>query len=200
MRKNDIVQAALKAFCHNDYDHVSINSIIKESKTSKGVFYHYFKNKEQLYFYIVDLIIDEKINYFNKMEELQEKPKAESIFSLLRQQIDKSLDFSLDNPEFTLFCIKARKGTNEEIKKKVYEKMEYTTNRYYVNLIKNNIKNGIIRNDFPEEFIISIITYMIPVFLDYVYSQGIEICSKNNHIIKEYYLHYIDFMENGLGN
>ncbi|GMQ62888.1 TetR/AcrR family transcriptional regulator [Vallitalea maricola] len=200
MRKDDIVQVALEAFCHNDYDHVSINMIIKESKTSKGVFYHYFKNKEQLYFYIVDLILDEKIKFFNDREKLQKQPKADSIFSLLRQQIDKSLDFSLAYPKFALFCIQARKGTNESIKKKVYKKMEYTTNEYYVNLIKNNIEKGIIRKDFPEEFVVSIVTYMLPIFLDYVHSQGIEICSKNNHIIKEYYLHYIDFMENGLSN
>jgi AcrR family transcriptional regulator len=199
MRKDDIVQVALKEFCHNDYDHVSINTIIKESETSKGVFYHYFKNKEELYFHIVDLIIDEKIRFFRKREKLQEQPKVDSIFSLLRQQIDKSLDFSLVYPEFTMFCIQARKGTNEGIKKKVYEKMEYTTNEYYVNLIKNNIKKGIIRKDLPEEFVVSIVTYMIPIFLDYVYSQGIEISSENNHVIKEYYLHYIDFMENGLG-
>lgn len=199
MKKDNILEVALNKFCNNDYEQVSINAIIKDSNTSKGVFYHYFKNKEDLYFSIVDLIIAKKIEYFTTKEKIEKQSKEDTLFDLLRQQINKSLDFSLAYPQFTLFCIQARKSTNEEIRKKVYKIMESTTSEYYVNLIKESIKKGSIREELPEEFIVSIITYMLPNFLDYIYSQGIEICKQNSNLIKERYLYYIDFMENGLG-
>lgn len=198
MKKDNIVEVALNKFCNTNYDQVSVNEIIKDSNTSKGVFYHYFKNKEELYFHIADMIIKNKIEYFSRQEKQYKQPKGDTIFYLLRQQIDKSLDFCLAYPRLTLFCIQARKNTNEKVKKKMYKIMESTTNEYYVKIIKNSINTGIIRNDLPEKFIVSIITYMISLFLDYIYSQGIEICNKNSAIIKEHYLHYIDFMENGL--
>ena len=49
MKKDDIINSAIEEFGKYDYDRASVNAIIENSRTSKGTFYHYFANKEELY-------------------------------------------------------------------------------------------------------------------------------------------------------
>lgn len=46
--KIKIYEVAAKLFYQNGYSNTSVDSIIEESQTSKGTFYHYYKNKAEL--------------------------------------------------------------------------------------------------------------------------------------------------------
>ena len=48
-RRNDIIKAATYIFAFNNYKSVTTDSITNELKCSHGLFYHYFKNKEELF-------------------------------------------------------------------------------------------------------------------------------------------------------
>lgn len=48
-----IVSAALKIFTMNDYEKASTNLIIKEASVSRGILYHYFKDKQELFDYLM---------------------------------------------------------------------------------------------------------------------------------------------------
>lgn len=72
-----IVNAGFQEFGSHDLNKSSLNSILKLSKISKGVFYHYFKDKNELYdfliFYSIKLTaesMDENINW-NKGDFLE---------------------------------------------------------------------------------------------------------------------------------
>ncbi len=54
-KQEKLIKAAIKEFSNCLYDKVSINRIIKDSDISRGSFYMYFENKEDLYFFILDL-------------------------------------------------------------------------------------------------------------------------------------------------
>ncbi len=47
--KGDIIRAGFKAFAKADYQQVSTNQIVEEARVSKGLLFHYFKSKTQLY-------------------------------------------------------------------------------------------------------------------------------------------------------
>lgn len=89
MKKDYIIAAALTEFSNNSYDNASVNTIIKESETSKGTFYHYFKTKEDLYVSLAELVLQEKIDFFKKAESQKGGTtlQAKSIFELLRLQL-----------------------------------------------------------------------------------------------------------------
>ncbi len=57
--KKKIVAAAWKLFYEQGYDDTTVDDIIRESKTSKGSFYHYFEGKDAL-LSTLSLIFDEK--------------------------------------------------------------------------------------------------------------------------------------------
>lgn len=55
----NIVQAAMKLFSVHGYLSVSVKDIAREAGISQGLMYNYFKSKEKLLLYIVDLMIAE---------------------------------------------------------------------------------------------------------------------------------------------
>lgn len=65
-----IVNAALKVFSNNDYKKASTNMIVQKAGVPRGVLYYYFKNKKELFefllYYANDVFVqelEEKINW-----------------------------------------------------------------------------------------------------------------------------------------
>jgi AcrR family transcriptional regulator len=56
-KKERILNAALAEFARNGYRKASTNEIVKEAEISKGILFHYFKDKLNLYRYLYDYAI-----------------------------------------------------------------------------------------------------------------------------------------------
>ncbi len=63
-RKKQIIESALKVFCEKGYESTTINDITKKAKCSHGLFYHYFKTKQEIYQAILE---DEKKGLSKKL-------------------------------------------------------------------------------------------------------------------------------------
>ena len=70
-KQNKILDSAILEFSHNDYEVVSINKIIYNANIPRGSFYMYFKDKEDLYTYILN-------SYRKRLDDL--------VFSLLEEE------------------------------------------------------------------------------------------------------------------
>ncbi len=101
-----IVESAIALFNKHGYSGTSINDISKRAQLSKGILYHYFKNKDELYLYCAKLCVDEYMKYLN--EHLQ-NPIIKS--DAIAENIKVRLQFFVENPQYkTLFnYIVARK-------------------------------------------------------------------------------------------
>lgn len=55
-KRNRLIDVAIEEFSKKSLNEASINTIIKIAGISRGSFYQYFENKEDLYFYIVKTI------------------------------------------------------------------------------------------------------------------------------------------------
>jgi TetR/AcrR family transcriptional regulator len=62
-KKKLIIDACLDEFARNGYDKASTNNIVREAGISKGILFHYFGNKKNLYLYILDYCTDYYIDY-----------------------------------------------------------------------------------------------------------------------------------------
>lgn len=77
-KKDLLIQSAMKEFSNHLYNEASINRIIKDANISRGSFYMYFKDKEDLYFYL----LEKHMNIlYNKMIEVSEMEKG-NIFGI----------------------------------------------------------------------------------------------------------------------
>ncbi|TMU87558.1 TetR/AcrR family transcriptional regulator [Bacillus sp. BHET2] len=48
-KQDRIINAATRVFAENGYQNASTNAIVKEARISKGILFHYFKSKKELY-------------------------------------------------------------------------------------------------------------------------------------------------------
>jgi len=69
-KKNRIINAAIIEFSKNGFEKTSTNMIVKRAKVSKGLMYHYFASKQELYDYLIYYVfklvigeINEKLNF-----------------------------------------------------------------------------------------------------------------------------------------
>lgn len=57
-KKNKIIQACLEEFAERGYEKASTNSMVEKAGISKGLLFHYFGNKKNLYLYLLDISMD----------------------------------------------------------------------------------------------------------------------------------------------
>lgn len=53
-----IIDVCMEEFAQNGYEKASTNKIVKNAGISKGILFHYFGNKKNLYLYILDYAIE----------------------------------------------------------------------------------------------------------------------------------------------
>jgi len=72
-KQSKIINAGIDEFSKEVYQEASINQIVKKSEISRGSFYQYFDDKDDLYFYILENIIKVAVSSItiNKIETTQ---------------------------------------------------------------------------------------------------------------------------------
>jgi len=83
-RKQEVINAALKEFSEKGYKGASLNNILKNAEISKGTFYYHFKSKEDLYFFLIEILIDEKKEFMK--DRIKPEDFNKDIFSIFKLQ------------------------------------------------------------------------------------------------------------------
>lgn len=168
-KKESIIKAALDEFSQNDYEQASINKIIKEAKTSKGNFYHYFKNKEELYMALVS-------EAFQKKLECVINVKTDDFFGRLQHQIMNGIRFAKDYPAYYQLSRRFAKEKGSDIYNRVMieivdcNKVD-ETNAFLV----NSYQKQLIDNDYPLEFVQKVMYYAFENINDAIEQENMEL-------------------------
>ncbi|PLR68609.1 TetR family transcriptional regulator [Bacillus sp. UMB0893] len=172
-KQDRIINAAMKEFAQNGYDKASTNEIVKEAGISKGLLFHYFQNKKQLYLFLYDHVIDilmEKI-----MERINWDEK--DIFVRYRQIALLKIKVYQIYPEMLNFVKSLYKDTSPEIKidinLRAKELLDSSYNKLFSDIDLSKFKKGI---DIKKA--INIINWTLEGFAyqmqDKVLSQSLE--------------------------
>lgn len=76
--KNKIIMAAIDLFAEHPYEEVSIVQICKNAGVSNGIIYTYFKNKTELFKYLLEEVIRRIESYFDNIKGNNVKERLES--------------------------------------------------------------------------------------------------------------------------
>ena len=116
-KRNRILEAALVEFADKGYKKASTNTIVREAKVSKGLLFHYFISKKNLYIYIFKHAKDtvkndtlEKINFLDS-----------DVLSRLRTATIAKADAYNNHKLFTKILEKHQLITDENIIKETSE-------------------------------------------------------------------------------
>lgn len=146
-KQDRIINAAIKEFAGKGYDRASTNEIVKEAGISKGLLFHYFQNKKQLFLFVFDYCYDLVIDEFYKKIDFNET----DFFMRMRQAIMVKMEMLTTYPDIFKFIQEVFLEESAEIKvefdkkkselthiniEKVYEGIDYSKFRDDVDLTK----------------------------------------------------------------
>ncbi|WP_105617008.1 TetR/AcrR family transcriptional regulator [Vallitalea okinawensis] len=184
-----LLDAALNEFVDKGYDKASLNNILKEANMSKGSFYYHFKNKEDLYFNLIDILIEKKKVFLAKTMKPEDFTK--DIFTIFKTQIRLGMEFSCQYPDINRFSESFIKEKGNEIYKKAMKKHDFQSNDQINQLVKVAYVRGDFREDLPLGFVQNLIGYLFTHVVEMT-----DMSQSDNYEDGMNYL--VDFMKNGL--
>lgn len=156
--KHELINAAIKEFSAKGYEKASLNNILKEAEISKGTFYYHFEDKEDLYFFLVDIMIAEKKEFFT--ENINPRELEKNIFDSLKFVAQKGIAFAQKHPQINRFSQSFIKERGNQIYEKGLQKYDYQEDHLLNYLIEKAILQGEIREDLSGEFVKKLISYL----------------------------------------
>ncbi len=169
-KRDEIIDAAVKEFGEFSYDAASINRIIKASGTSKGTFYHYFKDKKSLYLTIIENSMKIKKELMSRMmTDLKQENK--DFFDMIKSQSKVAAVFVEKNPELYKFAVMYA-SEQGPIKKEVEKMIMPEIGDTFVKMIEAGIANKNFTDRYPPEFIAKIISHLTVNYYDILFEKN----------------------------
>lgn len=63
-KRGKVLEASIKEFAEKGYTNASTNAIVREAGVSKGLLFHYFRSKRDLYLAALDYCLNVQMDYF----------------------------------------------------------------------------------------------------------------------------------------
>lgn len=87
-KKQRILNAAMKEFASKGYDHASTNRIVENADIAKGLLFHYFKSKKQLFLYLYDYCLDRVMKEISQKIDYGEKDFFKRLLQAQRAKLE----------------------------------------------------------------------------------------------------------------
>lgn len=153
LSRQKIIDSAIAEFGTKSYAESSLNEICKNGNISKGIIYHYFKDKDELYLICVTECFDRLVTFLNS-KRITFRHVEEDI----KEYLDMRQQFFNGNPYFSYIFISALlqppKHLIKEIKEIKAELDELNINYYEQALQHVNLKSDVSREEAIEYFLI----------------------------------------------
>lgn len=172
--KEIIINVALEEFAQNGYQAASTNVICKKAKISKGLLYHYYGSKENIYLSVIRHFIDRfKENITVHIEDSNKKG-----IDYISEYFNAKFKFYGENPQYSKLILNLLLNNNIEGARVLANEFEDYNNSLLYQIIKNIDFNPKFDRNKAFELII-----MIGSKLEEKHMKDIEY--KDTHIVLE---------------
>ncbi|MDW7730622.1 MAG: helix-turn-helix domain-containing protein [Bacillota bacterium] len=193
-----IIDAALDEFAEKDYEAASLNNIIARAGISKGSMYHYFANKEDLYFYLINRVLEAKEIFLKKALTELSKPLAEmNFFESLEFQMLASVDFAMQHYRKHQLSVRLQNMAEGPLKERLFGDLNRAFEDYVKNMVDAAMQAGEIRDDFDRDFVIRILKFTLMHFID-IYPDFEKFMADDSRALKAEALKLSAFLKKGL--
>lgn len=108
-KRDAITAIAIEEFAEHAYSDVSISRIVARAGIAKGSFYQYFEDKEDLYAYLLDLIVERKRALFSLDHP---DPQHVGVFNYLRWIAANGVRFEQAYPQLSRLAYRSFSSNN----------------------------------------------------------------------------------------
>jgi TetR/AcrR family transcriptional regulator, fatty acid metabolism regulator protein len=140
-KKQLILQAAVEVFGRSSFDDASICDIARKAGVAEGTIYQYFKNKQDLFFFIPR----EKTKAFTAQLDLHLEGVTD-VSEKIRKFVWYYLHFFKTNPDYARSLMLEMRVSRGFTKSKSYKGVRTFTNRA-LDILKEGQEQGVIRRD-----------------------------------------------------
>lgn len=191
-KKDRIIEAAIDEFAANSFHKASITNIIKNAEIASGSFYQYFEGKEDLYRYLLDILVERKLKYLDQV--VMSNPNELSFFNFLRKLYQGGIEFAKENPRLVSIG-KNLMNNNCEVCKKIREQQKPQSEEFFKNILKQAIETGDVKEDIDPELTAKFLTSINYSLSDFIYTEdGL------NENVMDTINELINIIENGIKN
>lgn len=163
-----IMAAAIEEFGKKTYDNASLTTLCNENQISKGLIYHNFKNKDELYLKCVEECFDAMTSYFQNGEYKTDCVK-ESLHNLfqMRQQFFK------ENPYYCNIFFNTVLQPPEHLKKEIRE-LRKNYDEFYVNCFRGLLEQIKLRDTITMDAALEYFMVFLEMYNGYFQSKSCE--------------------------
>ncbi len=157
-KKDKIIEASLAEFAEYGYDKASTDRISTKAGVSKGLIFHYFGSKDNLYMIIINKCIDDIFDEFNKIEF-----KDVEFTSMLIKITKMKYNFFINNPMHYQILVNGLYHAPKKLKAKLEHRFS-ELKQIGLNILVDMIKDLPIRKDIQSNDILTVFSSIINVF------------------------------------
>ena len=169
-KRNHIVNIAIDEFMEYGLENASTNRIVEKSGISKGSFYQYFDDKQDVFMYLVSMLEDEKMEYFK-----DKKPPSMNMdaFEYYRWMVKTGMAFNSTNPKLAQAISRVLLGERLFYSKYFADARE-KTKAFFENMIESAIERGEIDPSIDVELAVMVMETWQNTITTYILDEGMK--------------------------
>lgn len=94
-KREEIIEIALRLFMEYGFEQTSIRRIIQEAGGEVGMFYHYFKSKQEIFDIAVQYYLDKYVESYKQIAEDQDKNIMEQLSEMAELLKKASMEYAI---------------------------------------------------------------------------------------------------------
>lgn len=166
-KRECIMQAAITEFAEHRFSDASINRIVKAAGISRGSFYQYFKDKEDLYLLIIERIGKEKMDVF--ANHSPPSPDA-TFFEAAIASIPAILEWVARCPQYNQIGMRMAQDESAFIQR-IVQQMQ-GSQRSVLQYLQQDQQKGLVRQGVDLELVLQMTMTMVASLLREYYQEG----------------------------
>ena len=169
-KRSIIVNAAIEEFAEYGLENASTNRIVANSGISKGSFYQYFEDKQDVFMYLLTVLEQEKMAYF-----MGKHPPSTNMdtFQYFRWMIKSGMEFNTSHPLLTQAISRVMFGEGMYYGNTFADVRERTAQGLRA-MIEQAVTNGEVDPSVDVELAIMIMETWSNAISSYILSEGMK--------------------------
>lgn len=153
-----IMAAAIIEFGSKSYDNASLTTLCNENQISKGLIYHNFKNKDELYLKCVELCFEKMTDYFKSREY-----KAENVQKSMHNLFQIRQEFFKENPYYCNIFFNTVLQPPEHLRNEI-QKLRRKYDEFYLQCFKELLQQIQLRDEITVDAAMEYFMFFLETF------------------------------------
>ncbi len=200
-KKHQIIKTCMAEFATNGYENTSTNKITEKAKISKGLLFHYFKNKKGLYLYLLKQSADiVYVQIYERLKDLQE----EDFFERIKKTAIMKMEIFSRYPDEYQLLLKSFLDTPKELEEEItalFKEIQHQSVEQNQALLFSYLNESELREGLTVPFVLEYVMTVMEQFNRSIlqqYKGQEEALLKHPEPLLERLNQYIDVIKHGV--